>query len=439
MGDRFPGQIKFIVGNEAAERYSFYGMKAILTLFMTDYLLFSEDKATSVFHLFVMGVYFTPLLGAYLSDRYWGKYRTIMTLSFVYIAGHAVLAAFESEPGLYVGLGLIALGAGGIKPCVSAHVGDQFTDRTKHLLAKVFNLFYFSINFGSFFATLATPYTSEWWGPQVAFGIPGVLMALATLIFWLGRHRYVYVPPTGPRDDTPGRVLLYRLRHGVARARERFGDGAVDESDAVMSVATLLIPIVMFWALYDQTGSSWVLLSKQLDLHGWIQPDSLQAANPALIMLMIPLFVYGIYPACERLGIEMTPLRKMGAGLFLTGLSFVPVALMAYALEAGYVVSAVWILVPYVLLTAAEVLVSITGLEFAYTQAPRSAKSTVMSLWFLTIAFGNLIVAVIAPINPFEGGNEFMFWALITAVVAVIFVLGARRYRLREYVEPDQD
>lgn len=437
MSDRLPGQIKFIVGNEAAERYSFYGMKSILTVFMTGYLAFGDDKAESVFHLFVMAVYFTPVLGGYLSDRYWGKYRTIMTLSLVYIGGHGVLALFHGETGLYVGLGLIALGAGGIKPCVSAHVGDQFTSTTKHLLARVFNLFYFSINFGSFFGTLATPYTLAWWGPEVAFGIPGALMALATLVFWLGRKHYIYVPPTGPRDDSPGRVLLYRLRAGVARTRERFGEAAADESGAVLSVAVFLIPIVIFWALYDQTGSSWVLMSKQLELHGWIQPASLQSANPALIMLMIPLFVYGVYPACERLGIRMTALRKMSAGLFLVAVSFVAVALMAYALEAGYRVSAVWILVPYVLLTAAEVLVSITGLEFAYTQAPRSAKSTVMSLWFLTISFGNLLVAVLAPINPFEGGDEFMFWAVFAGAVAVIFVFSARRYRMREYVEPD--
>jgi POT family proton-dependent oligopeptide transporter len=154
-------------------------------------------------------------------------------------------------------------------------------------------------------------------------------------------------------------------------------------------------------------------------------------------MLMIPLFVYGVYPLCERLGLSMTPLRKMSAGLFVTAVSFVPVAAMAYALDAGYEVNGLWLLAPYVLLTAAEVLVSITGLEFAYTQAPRSAKSTLMSVWFLTIALGNFVVAVITPLNPFEGGDEFLFWAAITAVVGVIFVVISRRYRHRDYVEPD--
>ncbi len=434
---RFPPQIKFIIGNEAAERYSFYGMKAILTLFMTNYLFFEKDWAQSVYHLFVMAVYFTALLGAFLSDRYWGKYRTIMTLSFVYIAGHAVLAVWEDEIGLYVGLLLIALGAGGIKPCVSAHVGDQFTKSSSHLIAKIFNIFYFSINVGSFFATLATPYTRKWFGPQVAFAIPGVLMAIATFIFWLGHKYYINVPPTGPRDDTPGRVLWSIFRNGSTKTAARFSEIKLDEARAVLSVGMLLIPVIMFWALFDQTGSSWVLLTVNLNLHGMIEPDSLQAANPLLVMGAIPLFVWGVYPGLEKLGIRITPLRKIGAGLFLTGVSFVPVAVLSYLVESGSKPSALWMILPYALLTAAEVLVSITGIEFAYTQAPRSAKSTVMSLWFLTIALGNFMVAVVTPLNPFKGGAAFLFWAALTTVVAFSFIGLAKRYQMRSYIEGD--
>ena len=435
--NRFPPQIKFIIGNEAAERYSFYGMKAILTLFMTNYLFFEKDWATSVYHLFVMAVYFTALFGAFLSDRYWGKYRTIMTLSFVYIAGHAVLAVWENEVGLYAGLILIALGAGGIKPCVSAHVGDQFTKSSAHLIAKVFNVFYFSINFGSFFATLITPYTREWFGPHVAFGIPGILMALATFVFWLGRKHYVNVPPTGPRKDSPGRVLFSLATKGAQKTKSLFGDIKLEEARAVASVGILLLPVVMFWALFDQTGSSWVLLTENLNLHGRIEPDSLQAANPLLVMGAIPLFVWVIYPWIEKMGIKLNPLRKIGAGLFLTAVSFVPVAIISFMVEGGAKPSALWMILPYALLTAAEVLVSITGIEFAYTQAPRSAKSTVMSLWFLTVALGNLMVAVVTPLNPFKGGTAFLFWAAITTAVAFVFIILAKRYKFRSYIEDD--
>ena len=125
-----PKGIPYIIGNEAAERFSFYGMRAILVIFMTQYLVnaegqadyMSEDEAKGWFHLFVSAVYMTPLLGALISDGILGKYRTIITLSLVYTLGHFALSLDDTRAGLAIGLGLIALGAGGIKPCVSAHL-----------------------------------------------------------------------------------------------------------------------------------------------------------------------------------------------------------------------------------------------------------------------------------------------------------------------------
>ena len=192
--EKLPRQIPFIIGNETCERFSFYGMRNILTVFLIDYLLRNEapdlesrqGKAKAVFHLFVSGVYFFPLLGGMLADRFFGKYRTIFWLSLLYCAGHACLAAFEgNKNGFYAGLFLIALGSGGIKPCVSSMVGDQFSEANKHLVKKVFSIFYWSINFGSFFASLLIPKTLKLYGPAVAFGVPGGLMFVATFIFWL--------------------------------------------------------------------------------------------------------------------------------------------------------------------------------------------------------------------------------------------------------------
>src|SRR4051812_34907462 len=123
----YPPQIKYIVGNEACERFSFYGMRSILVIFMVSQLLMKDHEAKAIFHLFVSAVYFTPLIGAWIADRYWGKYKTILYLSIVYCMGHGVLAWRDDKPGLYTGLALIAIGSGGIKACVSAFVGDQFT------------------------------------------------------------------------------------------------------------------------------------------------------------------------------------------------------------------------------------------------------------------------------------------------------------------------
>ena len=189
--DRMPASILFLVTNEAAERFSYYGMRAILVVFMTEYLLngdgapdlMGEAEARSYFHLFASAVYFFPIVGALIADVFWGKFRTIVVLSMVYCLGHLALAVDHTRMGLAIGLTLIAIGSGGIKPCVSANLGDQFGSATSHLLSKAFYWFYFAINLGAGISTLLTPWLLHHVGPHVAFGVPGLLMLLATWVF----------------------------------------------------------------------------------------------------------------------------------------------------------------------------------------------------------------------------------------------------------------
>ncbi|MDI1253590.1 oligopeptide:H+ symporter [Thermomonas sp.] len=205
---RLPRQIPYIIGNEACERFSFYGMRNILVQFLVSSVILAyipegqrEGAAKDVFHSFVIGVYFFPLLGGWLSDRFFGKYNTVLWFSLIYCAGHACLAMFEdNRNGFYTGLFLIALGSGGIKPLVVSFCGDQFTTANKHLAKIVFDAFYWTINFGSFFASLLMPLFLRNLGPSVAFGVPGVLMLIATIIFWLGRGKYIRVPPSRGED-----------------------------------------------------------------------------------------------------------------------------------------------------------------------------------------------------------------------------------------------
>lgn len=446
----FPKQINYIVWNEAGERYSYYGMRSILVIFLVQYLLIDRSQATSDYHIFAGACYLFPLLGAYISDRFWGKYKTIITLSIVYCVGHLFLALFEhSQVGFYTGLGLIALGSGGIKPCVSAHVGDQFKPDQKESLKKVFDLFYWMINFGSFFSTMITPWTLKAYGPGVAFGIPGILMLVATFIFWLGRNYYVHVPPTGKNPHGTGKVLFSALKN-IRKGKGFFGgakldhpEEAVEDVKAALGVGKIFIAVTIFWALFDQHGSSWVLQAKEMNLDvnffGYqttLLPSQIPSLNPIMVMALIPIFTFGVYPFFEnKLGIKMTPLRKMGAGMFVTSISFVFVAIFQYMMDGGTQLSVLWQVIPYLVITMAEVMISITGLEFAYTQAPRSMKSTIMSMWLLTVFFGNMITAYIAKINVFEGGNFFMFFAILMAVFGVVFVLIARNYKVQNFME----
>lgn len=386
--DRMPPGIPYIVGNEAAERFSFYGMRTILVVFMAQYLhwmdgrggkAISNTEAVEYYHQFTSWVYFTPLLGALLADIFIGKYRTILILSVVYCLGHAALACMGSYGNsswwLFSGLLLICLGAGGIKPCVSAHVGDQFGKGNHHLLTRVYNWFYFSINFGSFFSTLLTPWLLEWYGPHWAFGVPGVLMAIATVMFWMGRHKFVHIPPAG----------LGFFREAFSR------EGII----ALCKLIPLFTIIAVFWSLYDQTGSSWVLQAEQMNLSflgvRWLE-SQVQAVNPILILVFIPLFTFWIYPLLNRV-FPLTPLRKIGLGLVLMTLSFGLVTLTQSWIDAGQRPSIGWQILAYVVITASEILVSIVGLEFAYTQAPKTMKSMVMSLFWLSVWGGNQFTA----------------------------------------------
>ncbi len=429
---RMPGGIPFIVSNEAAERFSFYGMKAILVVFMTQYLVarsgelavMGEEDAKGWYHLFVAAVYFTPLLGALLSDVLFGKYPTILSLSLVYCLGHLTLAIDDTRFGLALGLGLIALGSGGIKPCVSAHVGDQFGHSNAHLLERAFSFFYFAINLGAGASMALTPILLDRFGPHVAFGVPGALMLLATWAFWLGRWKFVHVPPDGPRF--------------VAEATSREGLTALGR------LAVIFAFVTMFWALFDQTGSSWILQAEKMDRHflghEWLS-SQIQAINPILVMAMIPVFSFWVYPAMRRVA-PLTPLRKIGVGFFVLVAAFLVTAFVEQRIQAGQTPSIAWQLLAYVILTASEVMVSITCLEFAYTQAPKALKSLVMALFLLSISAGNLFTSAVNFLirNPdgsskLEGPSYYLFFAGLMTLTALAFIPVAMRYRERTYIQ----
>ncbi|MBL1262566.1 POT family MFS transporter [Candidatus Methylomicrobium oryzae] len=414
-----PSGIPYIIGNEAAERFSYYGMRAILVIFMTRYLMsasgqpdpMTEREAQGYFHLFVAAVYLMPAFGALLADYFWGKYRTIIGLSLVYCLGHLSLAVDDTRLGLTLGLGLIAVGAGGIKPCVSAHVGDQFGPGNLHLLGKVFGWFYFAINLGAFLAMLIIPWLLAHAGASTAFAAPGVLMGLATWIFWLERRRFVKIPAAGPQ-------LINDLKDpAVWRALGR--------------LAAIYALVAVFWALFEQIGSSWVLQAEKMDrLVGNVEllSSQIQALNPLFIMLLTPCFSYGVYPFLSR-RIRLTALKKILFGLFLTVFAFAIPAVIQMRLDHGIQVHILWQLPAYLLMTAAEVMVSITCLEYSYTEAPKSAKSVVMAAYFLSVSLGNLFTSAINfLIEHADGGMKlsgagyFWFFTGLMLATALLFV-----------------
>ncbi|MDX1763577.1 MAG: POT family MFS transporter [bacterium] len=432
--NQMPPGVPYIIGNEAAERFSFYGMRAILVVFMTQHLmtgegaadLMSAEEAKGWYHLFVSTVYFTPLLGALISDGLLGKYRTIIVLSVVYCFGHAALAVDHTRAGLAVGLGLIALGSGGIKPCVSAHVGDQFGQTNHHLLPRVFGWFYFAINLGAFFSMLATPWLMARYGASLAFAVPGVLMGLATIIFWAGRHRFVHIPPGGTG-------FLKEALSGT-------GLGALGR------LCLIYFFVAVFWALFDQTGSAWVLQAHQMDrviMGIEVLPAQIQAANPLLVMLLIPSFSYGVYPSLNRV-YRLTALRKIAIGMFLTVLAFAISTAIQMQIDQGAMPHIGWQLLAYTVLTAAEVMVSITCLEFSYTQAPRKMKSFIMAFFMISISAGNMLTSAVNFLissddgsSKLAGAEYYGFFTLLMFATALLFTVVVRFYRGETYIHDE--
>ena len=520
----YPRSIPYIIGNEAAERFSFYGMRSILATFLVAQFFnptnnpalttVANAQANEKVHTFVALAYAMTLLGGLLADWFFGKYRVIFYISIVYCFGHLTLALFDqSLAGFSFGLLLIAFGAGCIKACVSANVGDQFDESNKHLMTKMYGWFYFSINAGSFVSNYFIPVVYDEYGSAWAFGVPGILMALATLIFWLGRKKYVRVPPAGLKGIT-GRELmaiavlvgilalvtvalnrfldlemgwliainlflffvgyaiwiknlapagiqkgnflftslyaLSNLKHKrpgqswLEAAADRYDADTIEGVKAVYRVMIVFAFVPAFWALWDQCLSEWVLQAKSLDLRAlgrvWL-PEQVQTANPLFLLTMIPVFNYGVYPFFERLGIRTTLLRRFGAGLVLTALSFVVIAMIQERIDAGQHPSVWWQILAYAILSAGEVLVSITGLEYAYTYSPPSMKSTMTAIFYLTVTVGNLFVSLVNNsiasggfFAQLEGASYFWFFCGLMAAFAVLFMLLSGRMKEKSYL-----
>jgi proton-dependent oligopeptide transporter, POT family len=495
---RFPKGVPFIIGNELAERFSFYGMKGILVIFMTTYLLgpdgelstMNREEAMSVYHLFTTSAYFFPMIGALLADIFLGKYRTILWLSLLYCVGHGSLALMDiaphhmgmgMKPFLFAGLMLIAMGSGAIKPCVSAHVGDQFGTGNKHMLTQIFNWFYFSINIGAASSMILTPMLLESVGPWLAFGLPGVLMAIATLMFWMGRNVFVHVPAAG-------------LDKFIAETFSKDGIRAI-----LNLIPLFLIFVPVFWAIFDQTGSAWVLQTEQMnrDFLGkvWL-PSQVQAVNPILILIGIPIFTYLIYPMGDKIW-KLTPLRKVGIGFVITAGAFALSAVIEtwIVAQSAPVISEMWLalgnsvpadttmptklgdmlqivkeqgwtqaeiapymesmpsvgwqFLAYIIMTAGEIMVSIVCLEFAYTQSPKKMKSFIMGIYMLGISLGNFYVTGVNFFmdktrddmgnTPLDGPNYYWFFSGLMIATTVIYIIYTQFYKGKTYIQGEDE
>ncbi|KAL7030439.1 hypothetical protein ACKWTF_006658 [Chironomus riparius] len=362
---KYPFSVFFIVSNEFCERFNYYGMRTILAIYLTQKLLYSDDVATILYHSFTTLVYFFCVFGAIIADSWWGKFNTIVWLSVVYVAGSSVLTLGSVEPWnmpaktlTFVGLALIAIGSGGIKPCVAAFGGEQFRmPQQAKQLALFFSLFYFAINFGSFISTLVTPILREdvkCLGMDscfpFGFGLPAILMAVSIVIFISGKFMYKILPIQGNMfvrilkcisealSTTKKEKISNPKSHWLEYAEPKFGKKLVIETKILLNVLVLYLPLPIFWALFDQQGSRWTFQATRMDGDlGWftIKPDQMQVVNPFLILTFIPLYEVLFYPLLSLVGIRR-PLQKMALGGVFAGIAFLCSMLVEITIEPTY-------------------------------------------------------------------------------------------------------
>ena len=432
--DRMPPGIPYIISNEFAERFCFYGINSILTIYLVQFLHFTDAKGAAWQSLFKSGAYFFPMIGAIVADVFWGKFRTIMTFSIVYCAGCVSLALFSDTP-TAIGLGLlmVAFGTGGIKPCVSTNVGDQFTSKNQHLIERAFSWFYLAINWGSSISIWFCPILLSKYGPRLAFGMPAAMMFVATIVFWLGRKKFVVVPPAG-------RAWL----------KDVF---SAEGGKLVLNLIVIYFFVACFWMLWDQSnGNTWTLqaqsslMNKNLGLGLFdytVLPAQIQVVNGFFIILLIPVFTYVIYPFFGKF-FEVTPLRRIGAGLFTIAASFVIVGWIEQQIQSGHSVSLWWQILAYVVLTAAEILggAKPEPLQGTFLVSKIDAANSRVQLMDVVERAPLKTQGAYRDTGRVEtyylvGPNYFYFFIVVMAVMGVIFIFFASRYQEKTHVRVD--
>ncbi|XP_031627533.1 peptide transporter family 1-like [Contarinia nasturtii] len=457
----YPKRVFLIIGNEFCERFNFYGLRTILTIYLTDKLGYSADDATVLYHVYIMLVYFMCIFGGILSDTWLGKFNTILYLSIVYSIGSVIVSVgaipigFSPKAALYIGLALISVGSGGIKPCVSAFGGDQFKlPEQAAQVAKYFSLFYFSINAGSLVSTTLTPVLREdvhCFGEtscySLAFGVPAVLMILSILFFLIGKSSYTYVKTSSENMIIKMfkcicHAIVTKRREGKRSPHKNLLDYSIDKYGAELvgdirtlkKILILYLPLPLFWSLFDQQGSRWTLQAKHMngDLGFYtIKADQIQLMNPLMILTFIPAFEAIVYPFLNKIGLGR-PLQRLTIGGLLAGASFFLSALVEFWIESSdeKSVNLLWQVPQYVVITMGEVMFSVTGLSFSYDQAPESMRSVVQAFWLLTVAFGNVIIVYISGMRFFESqAFEFILFGSLMFLDMFLFAFIARSFK----------
>ncbi|MDQ7785510.1 MAG: peptide MFS transporter [Desulfomonilaceae bacterium] len=358
---------------EMWERFSYYGMRAILVYYMVKHLMFDQGYASHIYGLYTGLVYLTPFFGGILADRAWGQRRTVVVGGVLMAIGH-FLMAFESL--FFPALGFLILGNGAFKPNISTQVGNLYPENDPRR-DRAFSIFYVGINLGAFFSPLVCGTLGELYGWHWGFGAAGVGMVVGLTIYLSGRK---WLAPDN---------LTTRARAGDTTPTRL----SPDEKGRVAGLIAVGLVSVAFWAAFEQQGNTialWGDANTDRRLLGWEFPASwFQSLNPAFVFLCTPLITtfWGRQSRADR---EPSAVTKMAIGCFLLACGFIVMipAAMGYSAD-GMPVSSMWLVAFTLLVTLGELYLSPVGLSLVTKISPPRIVSMMMGTWFLASFLGN--------------------------------------------------
>lgn len=395
---------------EMWERFSYYGMRALLVYYMIKQLMFTQGEASQIYGLYTGLVYLTPLFGGILADRVLGQRRTVILGAVLMAIGH-FLMAFQSV--FFPALLFLILGNGAFKPNISTQVGSLYPAGDPRR-DRAFSIFYVGINLGAFFSPLVCGTLGEVYGWHYGFSAAGIGMVIGLLIYL-----------SGQRWLAPDNLM----------ERELAGEKALppittEEKNRMWGLIAVCLISVAFWAAYEQQGNTlalWADTNTDRLIFGWEFPASwYQSLNPALVFLLTPV-ITTLWAWQSKKQREPSAVTKMAVGCFLLASGFlvmVPAA-MSYASD-GTPVSVLWLFFFTLLVTIGELYLSPVGLSLVTKVSPARIVSMMMGIWFLSSFIGNYAAGFLG--HYWEKMPKDAFFLMIAAMafcagVAILLIL----------------
>ncbi|HEY2677102.1 MAG TPA: peptide MFS transporter [Steroidobacteraceae bacterium] len=437
---------------EMWERFTFYGMRALLVLFLVSSVTaggfaLDDRTATAIYGLYNAAVYLAALPGGWIADRLIGAQRAVMLGGLLITLGNALLATSTTPRGFYIGLFVIVLGVGLLKPNVSAIVADLYPEGGARLDAG-FTIFYIGINIGGFLGPLVTGEAQVLWGQRAGFAAASFFMAVGVLQFYLTRRHLgasgAYVPASGPNAGVRTKqwrqlgvavalaALLFALVSlgfipvspvSIARAVTYaivtmavlyflyyffIADINREESRRGVVLVVLFVGCAMFFSGFEQAGSSLNLFADRYTdrvvqwAHFVIPSSWFQSANSFFIFIFAPFFAW-LWVMLAKRNLNPGAPAKFAIGVILMGSGFLVMAAAAAIVASGTKVLPYWLIMTYLLHTFGELCLSPVGLSYYTKLAPKRFVGQMMGMWFLATSLGNLVASLIA--GDFDANN----------------------------------